>query len=173
MNNKTKNTENETKGFNFYDEVKKGDEAQITLGKNIITDIAMHSDNDFAVIDCLLTLLELFTVKNAKASTCDLAEELQHHLFTWTQEHDNTYSDWRESVLTGKKYQSSRTQDTLSESAELENLAAQISSVMKNPRIPTRLYNVMTDELSENTLDTDSPEWILGNLKKWEAQNEN
>jgi hypothetical protein len=31
----------------------------------------------------------------------------------------------------------------------------------------------MTDELSENTLDTDSPEWILGNLKKWEAQNEN
>jgi hypothetical protein len=42
----------------------------------------MHSDNDFAVIDCLLTLLELFTVKNAKASTCDLAEELQHHLFT-------------------------------------------------------------------------------------------
>jgi hypothetical protein len=146
---------------------------KLNFGKNLITDIAMQTSNDFVVIDCVLMILELFTVKDAKVSSCDLAEELQHHLFTWTQEHDNTYSDWREAVLTGKKYQTSRAQETPGESTELENLAAQISSVMKNPRIPTRLYNVMTDELSENTLDTDSPEWILGNLKKWEAQNEN
>jgi hypothetical protein len=44
---------------------------------------------------------------------------------------------------------------------------------MKHPKMPTRLYNVMTDELVENTLDTDSPEWILGNLKKWSVKNEN
>lgn len=183
MNNKTKNTENEsvtidtqneTKGFSFYDEVKKSDDAQIEIGKGLISDIAMHSDNNFVVIDCLLEMLELFTVKESKVTTRDLAEELQHHLFTWTREHDDSYSDWRESVLSGKKYQTesdkaqetSSTQDTPGESSELKKLAAQISKVMKNPLIPTKLYNVMTDELVENDVDTDSQEWILGSLKR-------
>jgi hypothetical protein len=169
--NVTHGTQNETKGFSFYDEVKKGDEAQIELGKNLITDIAMQTSNDFVVIDCVLMILELFTVKDAKVSSCDLAEELQHHLFTWTQEHDDSLSVWRESVLSGKKYQTSKDEDSRSfatsgESSELENLAAHISEVMKNPLTPVSLYNAMTDELTINPMDTDSPEWILGTLKK-------
>jgi hypothetical protein len=53
-----------------------------------------------------------------------------------------------------------------------EDLANLLSKVMKHPKMPTKLYDVMTDELVENTFDTDSPEWILGNLKKWSVQNE-
>ncbi len=56
---------------------------------------------------------------------------------------------------------------------DTEDLANLLSQVMKHPKMPTKLYNVMTDELVENTLDTDSPEWILGNLKKWSVKNEN
>ncbi len=37
---------------------------------------------------------------------------------------------------------------------------------MINPLLPERLYNAMTDELVENDIDSDSPEYILGNLRK-------
>jgi hypothetical protein len=43
-----------------------------------------------------------------------------------------------------------------------------LSKVLKHPDLPTKLYNVMTDELVENDVETDSPEWILGSLKKME-----
>ncbi len=52
------------------------------------------------------------------------------------------------------------------ESQNLETLAKQISAIMKNPLLPERLYNVMTDELVENDIDSDSPEYILGSLRK-------
>lgn len=51
---------------------------------------------------------------------------------------------------------------------DTEDLANLLSRVMKHPKIPTKLYNVMTDELVENDTDTDSPEWILGSLKQME-----
>ncbi len=47
----------------------------------------------------------------------------------------------------------------------MEDLASLLSRVMKHPKIPTRLYNAMTDELVETDADTDSPEWILANLE--------
>jgi hypothetical protein len=52
---------------------------------------------------------------------------------------------------------------------DTEDLANLLSKVMKHPKMPTRLYNVMTDELVENDVDTDSPEWILSSLKKMEC----
>lgn len=39
--------------------------------------------------------------------------------------------------------------------------------------MPDHPYNVMTDELCEVSADTDSPQWILGNLKKWSVENDN
>ncbi len=52
---------------------------------------------------------------------------------------------------------------------DTEDLANLLSRVMKHPKMPKRLYNVMTDELVENDVDTDSSEWILGSLKKMEC----
>ncbi len=52
---------------------------------------------------------------------------------------------------------------------DTEDLANLLSKVMKHPKMPVKLYNVLSDELTENTLDTDSPEWILGNLKNMEC----
>jgi hypothetical protein len=52
---------------------------------------------------------------------------------------------------------------------DMEDLANLLSKVMKHPKMPTKLYNVMTDELVENDVDTDSEEWILGSLKKMEC----
>ncbi len=49
---------------------------------------------------------------------------------------------------------------------DAEDLARLLSQVMKHPKIPTRLYNAMTDELVElEFVDTDAPEHILANLE--------
>jgi hypothetical protein len=55
---------------------------------------------------------------------------------------------------------------------DVEDLANLLSRVMKHPQIPTKLYNVLSDELTEGSVDAESPEWILANLKKWSVQNE-
>ncbi len=51
------------------------------------------------------------------------------------------------------------------ETADLDTLASQLSAVMKNPLLPTKLYEVMADELIENPYDANSSEWILDSLK--------
>jgi hypothetical protein len=56
---------------------------------------------------------------------------------------------------------------------DTEDLANLLSKVMKHPKMPTKLYNLLSDEFVETSADTDSPEWILANLKKWSVQNEN
>ncbi len=55
---------------------------------------------------------------------------------------------------------------------DVEDLASLLSRVMKHPQMPTKLYNVLSDELTEGDVDADSPEWILANLKKWSVENE-
>jgi hypothetical protein len=66
------------------------------------------------------------------------------------------------------------TSDAPGESTEtdgLENLAVQISNVMKNPLLPSKLYNAMSDELSHTIAGfADSPGLILGNLKRQSAK---
>ncbi len=56
---------------------------------------------------------------------------------------------------------------------DTEDLASLLSRVMKHPKIPTQLYNLLADQFTEVSADTDSPEWILANLKKWSVENEN
>jgi hypothetical protein len=56
---------------------------------------------------------------------------------------------------------------------DTEDLADLLSQVMKHPKMPARLYNVLGEHLIEIPCDTtDSPEWILANLKKWSVENE-
>lgn len=53
----------------------------------------------------LLEILELFTFnKNSKVTPQDMAEDLQHHLFTWTFKHGDAYSQWRDDYFSGKWY---------------------------------------------------------------------
>ncbi len=53
----------------------------------------------------LLEILELFTFnKNSKIIPQDMAEDLQHHLFTWTFKHGDAYSQWRDDYFSGKWY---------------------------------------------------------------------
>ncbi len=55
---------------------------------------------------------------------------------------------------------------------DVEHLADLLSSVMKHPKIPTKLYDLLGDQFTEVSGDTDSPEWISANLKKWSVENE-
>ncbi len=158
---KNNNTENNI--MNHKDALEKADE-QAELGKKYITDIAMTCSNDYTVIDSLMQILELFTLKDADASVCDLAEDLQGYLFQWTKEYGNALDGWKDSVMFGDKYKNA------SENAEnesLEILAGHLSAIMKHPTMPTNLYNVIADELTAfpANADADSPEWILANLK--------
>ncbi len=56
------------------------------------------------------------------------------------------------------------------ETDDLDALASQISAVMKNDLMPTRLFNAMADELSEMPEDWRTPEAILENLKALQAK---
>ncbi|MDQ3712213.1 MAG: hypothetical protein M3388_08355 [Acidobacteriota bacterium] len=56
------------------------------------------------------------------------------------------------------------------ESNELGTLASQLSAVMKNDLMPTELFNVMADALSETPEDWRTPEAILINLKELKKQ---
>ncbi len=51
-----------------------------------------------------------------------------------------------------------------------EDLANLLSMVMKHPKMPTRLFNVMADELSEVPKDWRTPEAILTNLQELQEQ---
>jgi hypothetical protein len=163
---KNNNTENNI--MNHKDALEKADE-QAELGKKYITDIAMTCSNDYTVIDSLMQILELFTVKDADVSVRDLANELQDYLFRWTKEYGNSVDAWKDSVLCGTKYK-----DAPVESSELENLAVQISEVLQNPLLPIPIYNAIlhgTDDIinSSNSADNakyeTSPEHIKAVLK--------
>jgi hypothetical protein len=163
---KNNNTENNI--MNHKDALEKADE-QAELGKKYITDIAMTCSNDYTVIDSLMQILELFTVKDADVSVCDLANELQDYLFRWTKEYGNAMDGWKDSVLYGTKYK-----DTPDKSIELEKLANQISELLKNPNLPVELYNAImhgTDDIvnasssEANGKFETSPEHIKAVLK--------
>jgi hypothetical protein len=51
------------------------------------------------------------------------------------------------------------------ECQHLNSLASRLSEVMKNPNLPTRIYNLLSDEFAEVRDTSDSPENILINLK--------
>jgi hypothetical protein len=53
---------------------------------------------------------------------------------------------------------------------DTEDLANLLSQVMKHPKMPTRLFNAMADELSEVPKDWRTPEAILTNLQELQEQ---
>lgn len=100
--------ENNTKTATAFERVQSEQDEKTERGKNLITDIAIACSNDYTVIDSLAELLELFTVKDSNIMIGDMAEDLQRYLFTWTKEHGVSFSRWKESVISGKKYQASQ-----------------------------------------------------------------
>ncbi len=100
--------ENNTEPETALEETQREQDEKLERGKNLITDIAMACGNDYTVIDSLMELLELFTVKDSSIMIGDLVEDLQRYLFIWTREHGDGFSQWKEAVLSGKKYQVSK-----------------------------------------------------------------
>lgn len=138
---KNNNTENNI--MNHKDALEKADE-QAELGKKYITDIAMTTSNNFSVIDSLMCILELFTVKDADVSVRDLANELQDYLFQWTKEYGNAVDAWKDSVLCGDKYK-----DAPGESLKPSDAAKQVSDLLNNPDLPEPIKDGLADGLLE------------------------
>jgi hypothetical protein len=138
---KNNNTENNI--MNHKDALEKADE-QAELGKKYITDIAMTTSNNFSVIDSLMCILELFTVKDADVSVRDLANELQDYLFQWTKEYGNAVDRWKDSVLCGDKYK-----DAPGESLKPSDTAKQVSALLNNPDLPEAIKEGLADGLNE------------------------
>ncbi len=169
---KNNNTENNI--MNHKDALEKADE-QAELGKKYITDIAMTCSNDYTVIDSLMQILELFTVKDADVSVCDLAEDLQGYLFQWTKEYGNAMDGWKDSVLYGDKYK-----DAPGESTETSDLAKQLSDLLNNPDLPEPIQDGLKDAIldtfnshisqSEITNFEDSPVYIEMVLRGYAAR---
>jgi hypothetical protein len=122
------------------------------------------------------SLLEQQTETKAFVTDAQFRENMQflvqigEGLVEWMPDYSHAMKDYSNGVKGSVENDTSVLSDASDESDELENLAVQISKVMKNPLIPTRLYNAMSDELTAVIADSDSPEWILGNLKKQSAE---
>jgi hypothetical protein len=136
---KNNNTEN---NIMDYDETVKADIERAEIGKKHITDIAMTTSNNFSVIDSLMCILELFTVKDADVSVRDLACELQDYLFRWTKEYGNSVDAWKDSVLCGDKYK-----DAPGESLKPSDTAKQVSDLLNNPDLPEPIRDGLQDGL--------------------------
>ncbi len=136
---KNNNTEN---NIMDYDDAVNADIKRAEIGKKYITDIAMTCSNDYTVIDSLMQILELFTVKDADVSVCDLAEDLQGYLFQWTKEYGNAMDGWKDSVLYGTKYK-----DAPGESLKPSDAAKQVSDLLNNPNLPEPIKDGLQDGL--------------------------
>jgi hypothetical protein len=136
---KNNNTENNI--MNYKDALEAADERAET-GKKHITDIAMTTSNNFLVIDSLMCILELFTVKDADVRVGDLANELQDYLFRWTKEYGNSIGAWKDSVMFGDKYK-----DASGESLKPSDTAKQVSDLLNNPDLPEPIRDGLQDGL--------------------------
>jgi hypothetical protein len=150
------NTELKTnKAFN--DALKIQDE-KVARGKDIISHIAMTTSNNFEIVDSLMELMEMFVIYDSNIMIGDIAEDLQRYLFTWTREHGDGFSNWKESVLTGKKYQTDTSAEP-SVASTPNDTAKQISDLLNNPNLPTRPADAIQEGLTDiyNTADNQSP----------------
>ena len=133
-----------TEQFNSFEKAQKERDEKTTRGKNLITDIAMSCSNDFTVIDSLMEILELFSIKDSSVMIGDMVEDLQHHLFIWTKEYGNSLDAWKDSVLYGTKYK-----DAPGESLETRDAAKQISELLNNPDLPEPIRDGLQDGLTD------------------------
>jgi hypothetical protein len=136
---KNNNTEN---NIMDYDDTVKADIKRAEIGKKHITDIAMTTSNNFLVIDSLMCILELFTVKDADVSVGDLAEDLQGYLFQWTKEYGNAMDGWKDSVMFSTKYK-----DASGESLKPSDTAKQVSDLLNNTDLPEPIIDGLRDGL--------------------------
>jgi hypothetical protein len=156
-----------------YDEQRK-------RGRALIDDIGMSCSNDFVVIDSLMEIFELFVFKGDGFAKGDLAEDLQHHLFTWTKEHGNAVDAWKDSVLYGSKYKTDDPGDD-PPTGEISKPAQTISNLLNDEELPEPLKEAITDGLLDlfNTrinqdefLDYEkSPEYVEKILRGYQANN--
>jgi signal recognition particle GTPase len=117
------------------------------------------------------SLLEQQTDSKAFRNDAQFRENMQflvqisEALAEWLPDYSHAMHSEVFGVNEAKEAKKAKTNQAV-ETESLETLAKQISAIMKNPLLPERVYNAMTDELIENEIDSDSPEYILGNLRK-------
>ncbi len=131
-----------TEQFDSFKKAQKERDEKTERGKNLITDIAMSCSNDFTVIDSLMEILELFSIKDSSVMIGDMVEDLQQHLFTWTKEYGNAVDAWKDSVLYGTKYK-----DAPGESLKPSDTAKQVSDLLNNPNLPEPIKDGLADGL--------------------------
>ena len=173
-------TQKELEEFSSFRDAQAEYDEKRKRGRALIDDIAMSCSNNYMVIDSLVEIFELFAFKGDGFAMGNLAEDLQFHLFTWTKEHDDGVSLWKESVLTGAKYKTDDPGDD-PPSGEISQPAQTISDLLNDEELPEPLKEAITDGLLDlfNTrinqdefLDYEkSPEYVEKILRGYHAEN--
>ena len=173
-------TQKELEEFSSFRETQAEYDEKRKRGRALIDDIGMGCSNDYIVIDSLMEIFELFAFKGDGFAKGNLAEDLQHHLFTWTKEHGNAVDAWKDSVLYGSKY---KTDDQCDDppSGEISQPAQTISDLLNDEELPEPLKEGITDALLDlfNThINQDefqdyekSPEYVEKILRGYQAKN--
>jgi hypothetical protein len=128
----------------------------VTTGASVVNGTCEEWGNEN-----LFKIFDILKIRHKNFYIPDLLEELQHYLFVWTNKHSKAYREWSSALEsdgdTAETQEKPNVQNTPGESTELENLAAQISEVLRNPNLPVELYNAIlhgTDDII-NTSSSD------------------
>jgi hypothetical protein len=188
-------TQKEPEEFSSFREAQAEYDEKRKRGRALIDDIGMGCSNNFMVIDSLMEIFELFAFKGDNFAKGDLAEDLQHHLFTWTKEHGNAVDAWKDSVLYGSKYKTDdqcddpgvKVEADITEiipegsKGEISQPAQTISDLLNDEELPQPLKEAITDGLldlfnsrinQDEFLDYEkSPEYVEKILRGYQANN--
>ena len=161
------------KGFTGHDaaiEAQKVITEQATEALSYVINSPFMADVKYQdIAELLAQVIDIFMPRPFDINTSAIAEDLLHYIFTYTDLHNNNYCKWLANNFVDLEEMSEQVIGENSDATrdgDLRSLASQISSVMKNDAMPTQLFNVMADELSDTPRDWRSPESVLFNLKE-------
>ena len=167
---------------------------QATEALNYVINSPFMADVKYQdIAELLAQVVDIFMPRPFDINRSTIAEDLLHYIFTYTDLHNHNYRKWlannfvdleeMSAVSSSPEAQTQPEQpkaktlaeDTLQligeksgeeSDGDLRSLASQIASMMKNDAMPTQLFNVIADELSDTPRDWRSPESVLSNLKE-------
>ena len=135
--------------------------------KDLVSFLIINDNSDDDLIEALFVIFYSLIDHQDRFGAINAIEDLTFHLFTYAKPHDEAYRTWRDETLAKFSSDEETKKPVLGLSdSSMVDLSQKLSDIMSNPNLPTKIYNCLADEFAEVSINTNTPENILRNLKK-------
>jgi hypothetical protein len=101
----------------------------------------------------LFKIFGVLQIRHKNFSVCDLLENLQHYLFTWTMKHSEVYREWSSALEsdgdTDETQEMPNVRLAPGESLKSSDTAKQVSDLLNNTDLPEPIKDGLADGLVE------------------------